>query len=961
MSSNTIIKAISEADIHSITSGQVIVDIVSVVKELLENALDANSKNIEVILQNYSLNGIEVKDDGDGIQEENFETLCYKNYTSKLSAFNDLMIMRSLGFRGEALNSLCFISDLSISTCSDDESGMGFKLVYDHTGQLSEKELVPHSKGTTVKVENIFKTLPVRHKNFIKNYKKQYNKVVKLIQDYCIINYDVNIKVWNVSENGAKKIILSNLGQKFDASNSNEYLNTKKLLKNCGNIFGGVSKLKGIGHLKLEFEMPERKSFIKENHYEGGVVICEGLISKTAFGFGRNQKLDNQFIYVNKRPIDYPKLQVLVNEEYRKFNNLQFPFFVINLKMPTTMLDLNVTPNKRTILVHDESNFFEAFRESLINFWDFDGMSLYSNNKSQSFSNKRKIEKDFSHTNEDMIPTDKEPKLAKLQKMESFENSASSEMSDYKLPKKQVLISSINNNDNSQQLEKEKPNISSEENKNNDYEDINPVLLKPKNSSRKLIINMPTETIVESDQEELCCESDKSCENKAKFIDDNSPVDKNMNINSNTPDLASCNEIKNSALINESESTSDAMDNGSDSISFDFSGSKSLHKLNVNRTEKYKSFQSRITSFINPVLEKSSKPTSKQSISSFEDDSDQLIVELDGQKYVDSISPPRKLATPNSKRSQLLEPITATNNEATSSNAELKTKLRILFKESVEKTTVISGLNLSELNKSFFFDIAKIDKTKLIHLVDEKNSTSNFKKKKRTLYSTNDNIEQNNMQEELLTLTVSKQDFLNMKIIGQFNLGFILCTRKLSSGYDMFIIDQHASDEKFNFEQLARSTIIKGQTLIKPILLELNIMDKLVVTENEKVFLQNGFKIIHNTDGDEQLYLTTLPLSEKTQFTIEDFYELIDLIKHAEASYKDVNTVKCSKVRSMFAMRACRMSIMIGKPLNIVTMNNVVNNLSLLDKPWNCPHGRPTIRHLMELKSYNSFDEDYQL
>ena len=76
---------------------------------------------------------------------------------------------------------------------------------------------------------------------------------------------------------------------------------------------------------------------------------------------------------------------------------------------------------------------------------------------------------------------------------------------------------------------------------------------------------------------------------------------------------------------------------------------------------------------------------------------------------------------------------------------------------------------------------------------------------------------------------------------------------------------------------------------------------------------------------------------------------------------RNKSSVRCSKIRAMFAMRACRSSIMIGKPLTKKTMVGVVRHLSELDKPWNCPHGRPTMRHLMELRDWDSFNEDYRI
>lgn len=920
MQNETVIRAISQADIHSITSGQVIVDIVSVIKEVLENSLDADCKNIEIIIYNYSLDGIDVKDDGNGIKETDFENICLKNYTSKLSHFNDLNKMKSLGFRGEALNSLCFISDLLIYTCTDDESGLGYELVYDHNGVLVKKEHISHSKGTTIKVRKIFKNLPVRHKIFTKNYKKQYNKVIKLIQDYCIINYQVNLKVWNINESGTKKLIMSNHGQKEDGKEDVALLNLKKLLKNAGNIFGGQSKLKGVGNLYFDFEMPERKSFIKENNFEGGRVICEGLISKTAFGFGRSQRADNQFIYVNKRPIDYPKLQNLVNEEYRKFNNLQYPFFIINLKMPTTMLDLNITPNKRTIFVHDELKLFELFREELLSFWDTDGMSLYRNKDNQPISKKRKIEEVLSEIkNSDSMESS--PKLGVTHVYGENKDNAAEEAENQKVPSERTL-----------EVGRE--------------------------ATGKVATEEP--------------EADSSC---TSIFD----LKTNNKLRITTPSTSNADQFANEYQENKDPVLAVIKDNqhncSSDaelqSSMIDASGSKALHEINVQNMNKYKSFQSRISSFMNPAPDKYSHYSKKRqpkandakshSGSETAEEEEELVIEVDGKKHTETIPSPKKHTVDNKATTSLSQFSSSSSNkcENTIENVKLKSKLQTFLKESFSESDKEQTIKLSQLNKKLEFNITDIDAKRAMNSLHKTCDRSGLKK--RTLYSTNDKIENTDVQEELLTLTVSKQDFLNMQIVGQFNLGFILCTRKLNTGYDMFIIDQHASDEKFNFEQLARNSIIKSQTLIRPIPLELNIIDKLVVTDNKKVFFQNGFKIKQDKEKEETLYLTSLPLSEKTQFTLDDFYELIGLIKQAESSYKDVTTVKCSKVRTLFAMRACRMSIMIGKPLNDKAMKKVVNNLSSLNKPWNCPHGRPTIRHLMELKSYNSFDSDYSL
>ncbi|KAH8155332.1 uncharacterized protein LAJ45_00342 [Morchella importuna] len=197
--------------------------------------------------------------------------------------------------------------------------------------------------------------------------------------------------------------------------------------------------------------------------------------------------------------------------------------------------------------------------------------------------------------------------------------------------------------------------------------------------------------------------------------------------------------------------------------------------------------------------------------------------------------------------------------------------------------------------------------------------------------------------EERLNLTISKKDFFEMQIKGQFNKGFILTTRR----DDLFIIDQHASDEKYNFETLQQDTVVQNQRLVVPKTLELMAMDEVIVTEHLDVFKKNGFIIEVDPEAPTgaRCRIISLPLSKETVFGIKDLEELIHLVHEDQGN----SSVRCSKVRSMFAMRACKKSTKVGRALTIKGMQKIVRHMGELDKPWNCPHGRPTMRHLIEL------------
>jgi DNA mismatch repair protein PMS2 len=232
--------------------------------------------------------------------------------------------------------------------------------------------------------------------------------------------------------------------------------------------------------------------------------------------------------------------------------------------------------------------------------------------------------------------------------------------------------------------------------------------------------------------------------------------------------------------------------------------------------------------------------------------------------------------------------------------------------------------------------------------------------------------------EEKLSLKISKSDFSKMKIIGQFNLGFVLAVREAEDNSDgeekqrqddeLFIIDQHASDEKYNFERLQANTVVQSQRLVQPKTLELTAIEEEVIMENISSLETNGFKVRVDDSGDtpvgSRVQLLTLPLSRETTFSLADLEELIFLLSENPTS--SATTVpRPSKVRKMFAMRACRSSIMIGRALSHRQMEKVVRNMGEMEKPRNCPHGRPTMRHLCGLgaweeRRWSEGDEFYE-
>lgn len=233
----------------------------------------------------------------------------------------------------------------------------------------------------------------------------------------------------------------------------------------------------------------------------------------------------------------------------------------------------------------------------------------------------------------------------------------------------------------------------------------------------------------------------------------------------------------------------------------------------------------------------------------------------------------------------------------------------------------------------------------------EKPRKEKFQEAEARLFRAKIAPDSNSSAEKELTTNISKDMFERMEILGQFNLGFIIT--KLDN--DLFIIDQHASDEKFNFEDQQRNVTIKSQRLIIPQRLELTAANEAILIDNVEIFQMNGFEfeIDQSAQAMNKIKLVSLPMSKNWTFGVEDIEELIFMLS-------DSPGVICrpSRVGKMFASRACRMSVMVGTALTQTQMKRIVSHMGKIEHPWNCPHGRPTMRHLINLGMLHHADQD---
>jgi DNA mismatch repair protein MutL len=197
------IKALPEATVRLLGSTQVLTTPTSLIKELVDNALDAKARFVDIVVSRNTLDRIEVRDNGHGIQQEDFDVLGRRGHTSKLRSFEELEFIGgiTLGFRGEALSSALQLGDVTVTTKTEGKP-VASKLVLKSTGGVELQTHISHPVGTTVCVSNFMAKLPVRKQAFEKEASKTLAKINQLLRSYALARPLVrfNLKIVNGSK-----------------------------------------------------------------------------------------------------------------------------------------------------------------------------------------------------------------------------------------------------------------------------------------------------------------------------------------------------------------------------------------------------------------------------------------------------------------------------------------------------------------------------------------------------------------------------------------------------------------------------------------------------------------------------------------------------------------------------------------------------------------------------------------
>ncbi|MBU0534345.1 MAG: DNA mismatch repair endonuclease MutL [Candidatus Omnitrophica bacterium] len=316
-----------EDTIKRIAAGEVIERPVSVIKELIENSLDADAKKITIELEEGGKRLIRVRDDGDGMTRDDAE-LCLERYsTSKIRDFNDLLKLSTLGFRGEALPSIATASQLSILTKSKEES-IGI-LVEAENGKIKRITEQASPEGTTVTVKNLFSHLPAR-KKFLKNDSVELRHILNIVTREALARPKIAFQLFH---------------------NKKQRINTLSRNNNLDKI--------------IDFWGKEFTSELIPLKIENSLFHIEGFISKPFFA---RRKSGMQYLFVNGRTISSGLIAAACKRGYQPvIPEERQPQVFLFLTIDPKEIDINVHPSKDIIKFQKENEIFEIIREGVRN------------------------------------------------------------------------------------------------------------------------------------------------------------------------------------------------------------------------------------------------------------------------------------------------------------------------------------------------------------------------------------------------------------------------------------------------------------------------------------------------------------------------------------------------------------------------------------------------------------------
>jgi len=852
MSAAKAIKAVDGRTAHRLCAGQAVVDLAGAAKELVENALDAGAKSVEVRLRGHGVESLEVGDDGSGVPPENFELLAARHATSKLETFEGLGGVTTFGFRGEALSALAAMAELSVVTKSEGQ-GAATRLEFDFQGKLKSQAAAARGQGTSVCVSGLFKDMPVRRRELERNAKREYARVVNLLQSYAVISSGVRFVCSNVPVKGKgagqRQVVLSTPGGRAS------------VLDNIASVLG--SKVSGM-LVPLETEVEIAKK-------DGGTmpVRIKGYVSKAAAGCARTST-DRQFFYLNGRPVDLPRATRVLNEAYRGLSSVggaqaqHFPLAVLDIRLPEGTFDVNVTPDKRTVFVGSEKALVEGLREALLALWEpsrytfavqpaaggagraLGGVRAAAPGEGGQTAEGQAVGSDIEEAGEGAAERGQEAPCSPGRSRPSRQAASRAPKPDFSsfviasakppAPEEQAGEDGVtrrHQRGGGRHERKPAPRLQQEKIQTYAKREA-----PRQNSERRRARSAAVLSPEEEEEEESASEEEEE-----------------------------------EALEQEEEprrqepgrTTSGRGTSGEELVEEDEEGSPEEEEEEGAKEE----------------------PPKMAGVGAA--DLEEVVVAEDGPVKAggegrEAVGPEVSESAeemewgPEATTTEATETVTAPGAQAVAAGIDRHTEPAVTAPEvpssDAGPAAPCAAPQVDEERPSEVpvnFSLASL-KDSLSGRKRRRGSRSGSVPKwdfsTATLQGKGVEGMARDEAEKVATDELSrifdKRDFKRMRVIGQFNLGFMVCRL----GHDIFIVDQHASDERKNFERLQRETVLNRQPVLRLLPLQLSATEEITLEENLEVFQKNGFDFTRDPATD-RLCLSSVPVSKNLTFSVQ--------------------------------------------------------------------------------------------
>ena len=317
------IKIMSENLANKIAAGEVVEKCASVVKELVENSIDAKSTEIRIDLISGGLKSIKISDNGIGMEPEDALLAFERHATSKLTKEDDLFFINTLGFRGEALPSIASVSEVNLLTCSDN---IGTHIVK-KGGKLITNEPAGKNRGTEITISDLFYNTPARLK-YLKSEQYELANSVSFIEKLALAKPEIKFTLTN-----NEKILVKTSG-------------SNNLLKAINEVYG----------MNIASKMLEIKAMNDDFTISG--YICKPEILKN------NRNYMN--VFVNGRIIKNYDINKAINDAYYNYKpDKKFPIVVINIETDPTLIDVNIHPTKQDIKIAKYNDLYTLILDTI--------------------------------------------------------------------------------------------------------------------------------------------------------------------------------------------------------------------------------------------------------------------------------------------------------------------------------------------------------------------------------------------------------------------------------------------------------------------------------------------------------------------------------------------------------------------------------------------------------------------